>query len=75
MCGSLFELSEFETLFIKYACLIITALPAQQTFEELNDKMVVKIKLFQPGTTAHDDLNLFKHLEFQEVPCMRLTLF
>lgn len=42
MCGSLFELAEFETLFIKYACLMIVALLAQQTSEELNDKMVVK---------------------------------
>ena len=45
MYGSLFELSEFETLFIKYACKMIMALFAQQTSEELNDKMVVKIKI------------------------------
>ena len=45
MCGSLFEISEFETLFIKYACLMIMVLLAQQTSEELNDKMVVKIKI------------------------------
>ena len=73
MCGSLFELSEIETLFVKYACLMIMALLAQQIFEELNDKMVVKIKFCFYLGLPHMMMILFKHLEFQEVPCMRLT--
>lgn len=36
----------YLNLFIKYVCLLIMALLAQQRFEELNDRKVVKIEFF-----------------------------